>query len=124
MIWHVALGSAVGGVARWALGAAVQRSVAPGGFPVGTLAVNLLGSFAIGVLLHWTADRSVASPETRALLTTGFCGGFTTFSAFSAETVELAAGGAWGRAAVYVALSVTLALAATAAGLALARGLN
>lgn len=123
MILHVALGSAAGGALRWALGAALQRSTGDA-FPLGTFSVNVVGSFALGFLLHWTAARTGVSAETRALLTTGFCGGFTTFSAFSAETVELAASGAWGRAALYVGLSVSLALAATVAGLALARELT
>jgi CrcB protein len=120
MIWYIALGSAVGGAARFALGTLVQRL---GGttFPVGTLAVNVLGALALGFLFRYTADSTAISSEIRALLTTGFCGGFTTFSTFSLETVRLLEDGEWERAAAYVLLSVALSLAATLGGIGIAR---
>lgn len=112
-LW-VAFGSAVGGAGRYAI-AKVWPSV-PGGWPVATMAVNVAGSFAIGVLSVWLAARA---PEQRLFWMTGVLGGFTTYSAFALETVTLAEGGALMRAAGYLALTVLLCLAAAAAGRAL-----
>jgi CrcB protein len=81
------------------------------------MVVNISGCFLIGVLLRQFLNMQI-SAEWRALLVVGFCGGFTTFSTFSAETVGLIEGGEYGRAATYVALSVALCLAATFAGIA------
>ena len=108
----VAVGGATGSVLRYLVGTALSRTA--GAFPTGTLLVNVLGSFAIGVLLRTTADGSVA----RLALAVGVCGGFTTFSAFSAETVTLLQEGRTSRALAYVAASMLLSVAATAAGFA------
>ena len=116
MLWYIAFGSALGGVSRFLLGSLVQRAAGPG-FPIGTLVVNLTGSFLLGVLLRGGFGAGGLSPELRAMLTVGFCGGYTTFSAFSYETVALVNQGAWGRAAGYVLSSLGLSLAATALGL-------
>ena len=86
--WYVALGSAVGGVARFALATIVQQRVGPD-FPAGTLVVNVSGSLLLGFLLRYSLGTVAISPEVRALLTTGFCGGYTTFSTFSYETFTL-----------------------------------
>src|SRR5215471_9164225 len=86
--WYVAVGSACGGVARFAVAMLVQQRVGPN-FPVGTLVVNITGSFLIGLLLRYALGTSAISPEVRALLTTGFVGGYTTFSTFSYETLVL-----------------------------------
>jgi CrcB protein len=102
----VGIGSAAGGIARYGVYLIMAR-IAGEAFPWGTLAVNLIGSAAIG----WLA-ASQASHATRLLLMTGLCGGFTTFSAFSVETVHLTRDGQTARAAIYVALSVTGCLAA------------
>ena len=118
MIWYVAIGSAVGGVSRYLLGGLVQRAAGTA-FPLGTLAINVTGAFVIGIVLRLAADGTV-SPEMRALLAVGFCGGYTTFSAFSAETLAMAEGGQAGRALLYVAASVLLSLGATLAGAVLA----
>lgn len=123
MIWYVAFGSAVGGASRFLFGTFVQR-LAGTTFPVGTLVINVLGSLVLGFLVRWAADSTAVSPEARALLTTGFCGGFTTFSTFSTETVALLEDGDWPRAALYVAASVGLALAGTLLGIAAARELS
>jgi CrcB protein len=87
-----------------------------GGFPVGTMFVNVSGCFLIGILLRQFLNMQV-SPEMRALLIVGFCGGFTTFSTFSAETLGLIEGGEYGRATSYVILSLVLCLAATFMGM-------
>jgi len=85
---YVAAGSAIGGVARYLLSLAIQqRATTP--FPVGTLVINVTGSLLLGFLLRYATASSTMSPEARALLTTGFCGGYTTFSTFSYETVAL-----------------------------------
>ena len=111
----IALGGAAGSLLRYLVGGAVQRMSASG-FPVGTMVVNVSGCFIIGVLVRQFLNLQL-SPELRALLIVGFCGGFTTFSTFSAETLGLIEGGEYGRAAGYVVLSVTLCLAATLAGM-------
>jgi CrcB protein len=120
MLWYIAAGSAIGGVSRYLLGGLIQR-LAGGPFPLGTLVINVTGSLLIGFLLRYSLDTGAVSPEVRALMTIGFCGGYTTFSTFSWETVALVEGGDWGRAALYVSASVLLSLLGTVAGLALAR---
>jgi fluoride exporter len=115
----IAVGGAAGSVFRYLIGGAVQRMSA-GGFPVGTMFVNVSGCFLIGVLLRQFLNMQV-SPELRAFLIVGFCGGFTTFSTFSAETLGLIEGGEYARATGYVILSVSLCLAATFAGMTVMR---
>src|SRR4051812_29379494 len=122
MLWYIAIGSAVGGMSRYLLGGAVQR-LSAGTFPTGTLLVNVTGSFLLGAFLRYGLDTPSLTPELRAMLTVGFCGGYTTFSSFSYETVALMEDGEWTRAAVYVAVSVGLSLAATFLGLVAAREL-
>ncbi len=104
-LW-VALGSAVGGMARFWL---TQMGAVWWGaqFPWGTFAINLLGSTVIGVLAGF--DGAI-SAQWRLLLMTGVCGGFTTFSSFSLQTFELIEQGAVASAAGYVALSVVVCL--------------
>lgn len=118
----VAAGGALGALARYGLTAAVHAAVGRG-FPWGTLAANVLGSFAMGLLYVLLLERSAAGPELRALLLTGFLGAFTTFSTFSVETLDLLEAGALGRAAVNVAVSVAACLAAAWLGTGLARQL-
>jgi CrcB protein len=108
--WYVALGSAVGGVARLALASLVQQRAGPN-FPVGTLVVNVTGSFLLGFLLRYALGTQSISPEVRALLTTGFCGGYTTFSTFTYDTMLLLEEGQTSRAGLYVLLSVVVSLA-------------
>jgi CrcB protein len=120
LAWYVAFGSAVGGVSRFLLSSLIQqRTSSP--FPLGTLLINISGSLLLGFALRYALGSSSVSPEVRALLTTGFCGGYTTFSTFSYETIALVEDGDYRRAALYVGLSVAVALAATVAGMALAR---
>lgn len=115
LIWYVALGSAVGGASRFVLSSFIQQRT--GTFPLGTLIVNITGSLALGFLLRYALGSTSVSAETRALLTTGFCGGYTTFSTFSYETMQLIDDGDYRRAATYVGLSVVLSLAATFLGM-------
>src|SRR5262245_58578799 len=84
----VALGGLVGSVARYWMGGAVQR-MSGDVFPAGTLAVNILGSLVIGLVMTLSLERGLVDDDVRILLTTGFCGGFTTMSTFSWETLAL-----------------------------------
>jgi CrcB protein len=120
MIWYVAAGSALGGMARYLLAGWAQRAV-DSTFPMGTLVVNIAGSFLLGFILRYTMDLASMSTEMRVFLTIGFCGGFTTFSTFSYEAIALLQEGQWSRASVYILSSVAVSLAATLAGLAVAQ---
>jgi CrcB protein len=113
----VALGGAVGSVARFLLVGGMARVVP--GWPLGTLLVNVIGSFAIGVLFVVLTQRAHLAP----LLMAGVLGGFTTFSAFSLDALKLWEGGQAVQAFAYVAASVILSLAAVALGAALARSI-
>jgi CrcB protein len=112
----LALGGAVGTLARYGL----QGLVQPAGstFPWGTLVVNVTGSFALGFLLRYLLGSAAVGPEMRIALTIGFCGGFTTMSTFAYETVSLLGDQQYLRAAWYAATSVAGSIAATFAGLA------
>ena len=120
MLLYVALGSAIGGVSRYLLGGLVQRMLDTT-FPAGTLLVNVTGSFLLGAIIRYALETPSLRPEVRAFLTIGFCGGYTTFSTFSYETMALLEDGEWARAGVYITASVILSLIATFLGLALAR---
>jgi fluoride exporter len=120
MLLYVALGSAIGGVSRYLLGGLVQRMLNTT-FPAGTLLVNVTGSFLLGAIIRYALETPSLTPEVRAFLTIGFCGGYTTFSTFSYETMALLEDGEWSRAGVYITASVILSLVATFLGLALAR---
>ncbi len=114
----VALGGALGALARY--GVALALPPRPdGGLPWATLLVNVLGSLALGALAALAAAGRLGHAPLQALLATGFCGAFTTFSTFSLETVLLARGGFVAPALTYVALNLGLCLAGTAAAFAL-----
>ncbi|HEX2256374.1 MAG TPA: fluoride efflux transporter CrcB [Afifellaceae bacterium] len=117
----VAAGGAIGAALRHLVGLGALRLFGAG-FPVGTLTVNVAGSFAMGLLIGWLALRAAGGGQNlRLFLATGVLGGFTTFSAFSAETVLLWERGAAGAALGYVAASVVASIAALVAGLAIVR---
>jgi len=112
---YVALGGALGAVLRFGVALAVA-------FPFGTLAVNLLGSFLIGVV--WVLFAARGWQAGLPFVLTGVLGGFTTFSAFSLDTLRLVEAGRFGAAGGYVAASVAGSLAACGAGLWLAKGMT
>ncbi len=112
-------GGFVGAVSRFLLGGFVQRSV-PTGFPLGTLAVNVVGCAAIGVVLGLADARGGLGDGLRAFLVVGVLGGFTTFSAFGADTVSLMRAGTPGMAALNVLLQLVLGVGAAAAGFSVA----
>lgn len=116
---NVAIGGAVGAVARYHLGRAVAQS-AGAGFPWGTLTVNVVGCLAMGLLAGWLA-RSGGGEATRLLLGVGLLGGFTTFSAFGLEMVALIERGSPGLAIIYAFSSVLVGVAALWIGLAMMR---
>lgn len=120
--WAVAVGAAAGGVSRYYLSLAVHNRVGAT-FPWGTLLVNVTGSLLLGFLMRYAIATPGVSAEMRLLLTTGFCGGYTTFSTFSYETAMLMEDGQYERAATYAVASVLVALIATACGFLLAREL-
>jgi CrcB protein len=120
MLWYIAFGSAAGGVSRYLLGGFIQR-LAGGTFPLGTLVINISGSLLLGFLLRYSLESTAISPEMRAMLTIGFCGGYTTFSTFSYDAVRLLEDGDYARAAVYIGASVLLSLGGTLLGFGFAR---
>ncbi len=123
-IWtvaQVAAGGAIGASARYLAGVALTRALGPE-FPWGTVAVNVIGSFLMGVLI--VALGHVGGTRFLPFLAVGVLGGFTTFSSFSLDAVTLYERGAMGAAAGYVVGSVVLSLVALVAGLAMARAVT
>lgn len=116
----VAAGGAVGSVTRHLVGTASLRLFGSG-FPVGTMVVNIVGSFLMGVFIELLAQRFSASEQLRLLVATGFLGGFTTFSAFSLDFITLWQRGETVAAVAYATVSVIVSLLALAGGLALVR---
>jgi CrcB protein len=113
----VAVGGALGSMARFWLAAFVAEIVGPQ-FPWGTILINILGSFVIGFFGTFTGPggRMIASFNARAFVMVGICGGFTTFSAFSLQTLDLVRASRWAQAGGNVVLSVVLCLVAVWAG--------
>ena len=119
-ILMIALAGAAGALSRYGLGTAAQR-LFPAGFPGGTLVVNVIGCFLIGLLTSMSLDRFSLSLTSRLVLVVGFLGAFTTFSAFGYDTLNLLRNGTILRAMLNVVLSVGLGLLAVWAGLMTAR---
>lgn len=119
-VLHVALGGAIGASLRYLTGVGVLRTFGHQEFPVAILTVNVIGSFLMGLFVVAAAHKGLT--HLNPLVATGIMGGFTTFSAFSLEAVSLYERGDLGQAALYVALSVGLSIAALMLGLVLARG--
>ena len=116
MLWGIAIGGAAGSVSRYVISLWLERS--HGAFPLGTFVVNVSGSFLIGLFARMFSTPH-GNPLVRAALTIGFCGGFTTFSTFSAEFVTLMQEGRTVRAVGYVTASVLSGVLAVVAGLAI-----
>lgn len=110
----IGTGGFIGSIFRYLVSRSVQEKFETA-FPFGTLSVNILGCFLIGVILSWS-ERGGITADWRMFLATGICGGFTTFSAFSNETLALMRDGQWMYAGAYVVISILSGLAATFAG--------
>ena len=120
MLVFVAMGGALGAVARYLTIMGVGR-VLGSGFPYGTLTVNILGSFILGMLVEAFALKWHVSQEVRAMIVVGVLGAFTTFSSFSLDAILQLERGNLGGAAVYILSSVTFSVLGLFAGLRLAR---
>lgn len=114
-IFLVLTGSALGGVIRFILSAYLQNRVSSK-FPLGTFSVNVIGCFIIGVIFALIAKSSSGNNDIRLLLATGFCGGFTTFSAFAIENLDMIKNGNYTTALIYIILSIVLGITATLIG--------
>jgi CrcB protein len=116
----ICLGGAVGTGARYLLGGLVVRWTGPE-FPYGTLLINVLGSFLIGVVQQVGLTTLLIPDTLRLVLAVGVMGGFTTYSSFSYEAIRLMENGSWLAASLYVALTTALCLGGCAVGLSLGR---
>jgi fluoride exporter len=117
----IALGAVLGAWLRWGLSYWLNERAA---LPLGTLAANLIGAYLIGLAVATFSMHPALSPLWRLLLITGFLGGLTTFSTFSAESVVLLAGGQWGLALSHTAAHLLGSLLATGAGIATVRAFS
>ncbi len=124
-VW-VAAGSVLGTTARWGIGSLLQTPGAPIGMPWDTLVVNVVGSFAIGLYAALTepGGRLLASPAQRLFVMAGVCGGFTTFSMFTAEVLGSINRGEWQLAAMLLSVSTGAWLLGVASGYALGKQFN
>jgi CrcB protein len=120
-ILAVALAGALGALLRWGLGSAIGERLPS--FPWATMAINVTGSFLLGLLFVVLTERTIASPTTRLALTTGLMGAYTTFSTFSLETFRLMEDGSYGAAGLNVAGNLVLGLLGVALGVTLGRAL-
>ena len=116
----ISLGAVAGANLRYVIGQLSSRLFSAS-LPVGTLIINVSGSFILGLFLVWTTERVFADPRWRLLVAVGFCGGYTTYSSYAYETFALFEQGQWLPFAGNILLTNTLCLLATAAGAALAR---
>ena len=121
-IIYIALGGIAGTLSRYGLEGWIQTRTASG-FPLGTLVVNISGSFLLGFILRVATGAAVISPDVRAGLTIGFCGAFTTMSTFSYESVTVLNDGDYLRAALYMTATILGCVAAVMTGAALANKL-
>lgn len=117
----VGAGGFIGSVLRYVTSVSVQRAAGGSTFPLGTMTVNIIGCFAIGLLMALARDRGLFSSHLRLFLTVGILGGFTTFSSFAYESTELLSGGGYWRFALNITLSIAGGLAAVWAGFAAAK---
>jgi CrcB protein len=115
-ILAVSIGSALGGLLRWSL--SVKLNSAFPALAPGTLVANLVGGYIVGFAIAYFMDASSIPPEWRLLIITGFCGGLTTFSSFSAEVVSLLQQGQWTIAAAVITAHVLGSIAMTFLGIA------
>lgn len=119
----IGVGGALGTLMRYGVGVSMTRWLGDG-FPFGTLAANVLGSFLLGAVVEAIGTRELSGVRLKLVLGTGVMGGFTTYSSFNLETLRLAEAGEWPRAGVYLGATVLTCLLAGLAGIALVRSLK
>ena len=112
----VGIGSFVGGALRFLISIGMKGVCTTQGFPWGTLLVNLLGCLIIGIVCALFGRYSSTSGTCYLLLTTGFCGGFTTFSTFANESLQMLQNGQWGGFLAYTSISLIAGIGLTAVG--------
>jgi fluoride exporter len=108
----VGMGGAVGSMLRYGIALLLRNP----GFPLATLLVNIIGSGILGMVLGAAQKTNGLSEDWKLFLATGICGGFTTFSTFAGENLQLLREGRWGQGGLYILLSLVFGIAATAAG--------
>lgn len=111
----VGIGGGLGSICRYFAGTLIQQK-STSTFPIGTLTINILGSLLIGLLIGIVGKNFSYSMDIKLLLITGFCGGFTTFSTFSAENFQLLQNGQYSWAFIYTLTSITLGILAMGCG--------
>lgn len=114
------LGGALGSGARFLVGSWAVAKL-PEGFPYGTWIVNVVGSFVMGALSHYVSTTEAITPNARVFIAVGILGGFTTYSSFNQESLNLVNHHAWGMAAFYMGLTLTSCLLAGIGGIYTAR---
>lgn len=120
----LAVGGAIGTCARYALALANASLIGMSGWPWSTFAVNALGSFGLGVVFFWLDGRYFFGADARVVFGAGLMGGFTTYSTFNLETLEMVDEGQWVRAIIYIVATLVLCLGAGLLGLWLGKQLR
>jgi fluoride exporter len=115
-IFYLAIAGALGAVSRFLLSGVTYRLLGSG-FPYGTLCVNVIGSFLIGLVMQVGLNTDIIPQSLRTVITVGFLGAFTTFSTFSFETLNYIQDGVWGMALLNIAVNVIVCLLAAFAGI-------
>jgi CrcB protein len=118
----ISVAAILGANLRYLLSRLAAREFGPV-FPYGTLIINILGSFIVGLFVVWTTERVLVDPRWRLLVVVGFCGSFTTFSSYAFESMSFFEQGQWGLMLANVVGNNLLCLAGALAGMALARAL-
>ena len=118
----ISIAAILGANLRYLLSRVASRELGPV-FPFGTLIINIVGSFIVGLFVIWTTERVLVDPRWRLLVVVGFCGSFTTFSSYAFETMSFFEQGQWGLMAANILGNNLLCLAGALAGMALARAL-
>jgi CrcB protein len=119
----ISVAAILGANLRYLLSRVAAREFGPV-FPYGTLIINILGSFIVGLFVIWTTERVLVDPRWRLLVVVGFCGSFTTFSSYAFETMSFFEQGQWGLMLTNIVGNNLLCLAGALAGMALARALG
>jgi len=118
----ISIAAILGANLRYLLSRVAAREFGPI-FPFGTLIINIVGSFIVGLFVIWTTERVLVNPRWRLLVAVGFCGSFTTFSSYAFETMSFFEQGQWGLMLANVLGNNLLCLAGALAGMALARAI-